>query len=51
MVNSGGIKLTFSGRDLDVVPIVLVIDVVDIAANSSILDVYKIVSITDNCMC
>ena len=42
---SGGIKVTFVGEDLDVVPTVLVIDVVDIATNRSALPMpYNIVS-------
>ena len=42
---SGGIKVIFLGRGLDVVPFVLIIDIVDDGVNSTVLMMpYSIVS-------
>ena len=46
-IHSGGIKLVFTGRDLDVVPTVLIINVVNDTTNSTAV-VYDIVSICVN---
>ena len=46
---SGGINVIFSGRDLDVVPIILVIDIVDVDNTTNSADIvltFNVVSIT-----
>ena len=44
---SGGIKLIFAGRDLDVVSTVFIIDIVDNTTNSTVLAMpYDIVSVS-----
>ena len=47
MYHSGGIKLMFTGRDLDVVSTVLIMDIVDNTTNSTVLAMpYEIVSVS-----
>ena len=54
-IHSGGITVTFSGTDLDVVPTSLVIDIIDVIDNmdntttNMLMEQYNIVSVFKDC--
>ena len=55
IICSGGITVTFSGTDLNIVPTSLVIDIIDVignidnTANDMLVEQYNIVSVLKDC--